>query len=112
MKKTVSILLCIAMLLTFVPLTVFAESGKTYYIDSISGDDSSLGTSSDKAWKTTANVASLELKAGDRVLFKRGGTYDCTLTLKCSGTEENPILISAYGEGERPLLTTDEEMPF
>ena len=108
MKKIVSILLCIAMLLTFVPLTAFAESGKTYYIDSISGDDSSLGTSSDKAWKTTANVASLELKAGDRVLFKRGGTYDCTLTLKCSGTEENPIVISAYGEGERPLLTTDE----
>ena len=66
MKKTVSILLFIAMFLTFVPLTAFAASGKTYYIDIISGDDSSLGTSSDQAWKTTANVASLELKAGDR----------------------------------------------
>ena len=54
------------MFLTFIPLTAFAASGKTYYIDSISGDDSSLGTSSDQAWKTTANVASLELKAGDR----------------------------------------------
>ena len=108
MKKTLSILLCIAMLLTFVPLTSFAASGNTYYIDSISGSDSASGTSERGAWKTTANIASLNLNAGDKVLFRRGGIYDCTLTLTCSGTKENPITISAYGEGERPLLRTNE----
>lgn len=96
------------MLLTFVPLTVFASSGNTYYIDSISGSDSASGTSERGAWKTTANIASLNLNAGDKVLFRREGVYDCTLTLTCSGTKENPIIISAYGEGERPLLRTNE----
>ncbi|MGN0635070.1 MAG: right-handed parallel beta-helix repeat-containing protein [Acutalibacteraceae bacterium] len=108
MKKTASVLLCIAMILTFVPLTSFAVSGNTYYIDSVSGDDLSLGTSEAQAWKTTANIASLKLQAGDKILFKRDGIYDCTLSLTCSGTAENPIVISAYGEGERPLLTTGE----
>ena len=108
MKKAASVLLCIAMILTFVPLTSFAVSGNTYYIDSVSGDDLSLGTSEAEAWKTTANIASLKLQAGDKILFKRAGIYECTLSLTCSGTAENPIVISAYGEGERPLLTTNE----
>ena len=68
-KKTVSIFLCIATLLTFVPLTSFAASGNTYYIDSISGSDSATGTSESIAWKTTANIASLKLNAGDKDFF-------------------------------------------
>ena len=69
MKKTLSILLCITMLLTIAPITVFAESSVTYYIDSISGNDSASGTSERGAWKTTANIASLNLNAGDKDLF-------------------------------------------
>lgn len=100
MKKVISVILCIVMLLSLVPMTGFAASGNTYYIDSVSGNDLSLGTSEAQAWKTTANIASLALQAGDRLLFKRDGIYDCTLSLTCSGTRENPIVISAYGTGK------------
>ena len=108
MKKIISILLCVIMLVSILPTASFAVSGKTYYVDSISGDDSSSGTSASGAWRTTNNLASLQLNPGDKVLFRRGGVYECTLTLTCSGTKDNPIIISAYGEGERPLLRTSQ----
>lgn len=107
MKRFLSIILCVAILMTL-PITGFAAEGKVYYIDSVDGDDSASGTASSSAWKTTANIESLSLNAGDKILFKRGGIYDCTIELTCSGTAESPILISAYGEGNRPLLTTDK----
>lgn len=59
MKKIISILLCVIMLVSLMPTTSFAVSGKTYYVDSISGDDSSSGTSASGAWRTTNNLASL-----------------------------------------------------
>lgn len=107
MKKIMSIILCIAILFT-VPITAFAAEGVTYYIDSTNGDDSASGNSPSSAWKTTANIETLDLQAGDKVLFKRDGIYECAIELTCSGTEENPILISAYGEGARPILMTNE----
>ncbi len=110
MKKSVSFIL--AMLMAFSTLffnigSAVAASDSVYYIDSVSGDDSASG-SIDAPWKTVANIESLSLEAGDKILFKCGGEYDCSLVLTCSGTEEKPIVISSYGEGEKPLLTTNE----
>lgn len=107
MKKVLSILLCISILFA-IPVTAYAADGNTYYIDSMNGDDSSSGTSPSQAWKTTANIESLKLLPGDEILFKRDGIYECTLELTCSGTAENPITVSAYGEGDRPILMTSE----
>ncbi len=107
MKKFLSIILCIIITVS-IPVTVFAQAPTIYYIDSVAGDDADLGTSESTAWKTTSNIDGLKLKPGDKILFKRGGTYECTITLTCEGTPQNPIVISAYGEGERPHLTTDK----
>ena len=82
--------------------------GTAYYIDAIDGSDATGdGLSPETAWKTVP-VTECTLQAGDSVLFRRGGVYDCTLTVRDSrGAADAPILITAYGEGAAPLLTTD-----
>ena len=110
MKKLLSFLLCAALLACCAAPAAIARAaqGVSYYIDSIDGSDATGdGLSPATAWKTVP-VTECTLGAGDKVLFRRGGTYSCTLTVNNSrGTAEAPILITAYGEGDAPLLTTD-----
>lgn len=109
MKKVWSLLLCICLLVSCLCCAVSAQSGTTYYIDGIGGNDENNGTSADTAWRTVQNVAQLRLNAGDKVLFRRDGVYSVNcLTLSCKGTADAPIVVSAYGEGAKPLLTTME----
>ena len=105
--------------------TVPEGSGTTYYIDSASGDDANDGKSEGTAWRTIEKVNSQEFEPGDRILFKAGGEWiapesdgglnadidddedgrpDVWLNPKGSGTEDDPIIIGAYGEGELPKL--------
>lgn len=79
-----------------------------YYLDSVNGDDSNSGTDINSPVKTIAGLKNLDIKAGTHFLFKNGGEYECAVTLTCSGTKENPIVISSYGEGEKALLYTNE----
>lgn len=86
--------------------------GNVYYIDSVNGNDSNSGKSNADAWKTVSNLKSVSLNAGDSVLFCRGGKYECdALTFTCSGTEENPVVISSYGKESdpKPLLYTNKK---
>lgn len=109
MKKLISVLLCVAMTvscLTF-SITSFAVEGNTYYVDSISGNDANSGKSPSQAWCTLAKASSQTYESGDRLLFKAGGVYGGSFTAKGSGTAENPITVSSYGDIEaegKPLI--------
>lgn len=111
MKKVICIVLCVILaVISAAPMAYAAVPvGKAYYIDSINGsDETGDGLSPKTAWKTVP-VTDVALQAGDQVLFRRGGTYECTLTMwNSSGTKDAPIKISAFGEGEKPLLYTDK----
>jgi hypothetical protein len=76
----------------------------TYYVDSMNGSDSAAGTTPDKAWKTLATLDGKVFKPGDVVAFRRGGTYPGKLTISQSGTEQSPILFTAYDAGALPVL--------
>ena len=107
MKKVLPVLVCVFLLVSAFPVSA-KISGTTYYIDSISGSSTGNGLSPKTAWKEVP-VKSATLSAGDRVLFRRGGRYACTLSLEnCVGTADAPIIISAYGTGAKPVLYTDE----
>ncbi len=80
-----------------------------YYIDSVNGDDSNSGTDINSPVKTIAGLKNLDVKAGTHFLFKNGGQYECTATLTCSGTKENPVVVSSYGDGEKAVLYTNEK---
>lgn len=111
-KKLLSILLSVAVLLTSLSIAAFAaaDSKVYYYIDSIDGDDANSGLSEDQAVKTIAGLKFEEaITAGTTFLFRNGGKYECTVYFdNISGTKENPVVISSYGEGEKAVLYTNE----
>ena len=90
----------------------FTAKAATYYVSQSTGDDSLDGLAAAKAgakgpWKTLAK-ASIEYKPGDSILLKKGDTWNEELTPKGSGTPENPILISSYGQGNKPLIDRED----
>ncbi|MDH3322758.1 MAG: T9SS type A sorting domain-containing protein [Flavobacteriaceae bacterium] len=92
---------------TDVSLDHFQISDKhtTYYI-STNGDDNNDGLSESKPWKTIdqLNLALANdaqggwVAPGNKVLFKRGDTFYGHLFINRSGTADNPITISSYGD--------------
>lgn len=85
-----------------------ATQGTTYYISSAKGDDKNDGTSKDKPFKTLNKINELTLKPGDQVLLEKGSVFnDQYLHLKGSGSADAMILVSTYGEGNRPQINTN-----
>ncbi len=81
-------------------------SGTEYYVSN-SGSDSNNGISTSSPWKTVAHVVAFEpsLRAGDCVLFQRGGVWAEQLNISnVHGTQTNPITFGNYGTGNRPVL--------
>ncbi len=75
------------------------EGATVYYIAN-DGDDANEGTCPCKPFKTFAKINTEGfLKAGDVVLFKRGDRWDARITATPY------VTYSAYGEGEKPLIT-------
>ncbi len=108
MKKFVSVLMCIIVVLSCMSVCASAiDAAPTYYIDSVGGNDANTGLSENSAWKTI-NHGEWIFIPGTKVLFKRGGVYDVEVTLTVAGTKENPIVISSYGDEneDKPILRT------
>jgi len=76
----------------------------TYYVDSISGDDTGGGSSTSKPWKTLSKVNATTFHPGDRILFKSGGVWSGQLWPKGSGVEGRPIVVDKYGGDGLPLI--------
>jgi hypothetical protein len=79
------------------------QSGRTFFVSSVSGDDARDGLARQSAWRSLGKINAAELRPGDTVLFQRGGTWRGTL-VPHSGREGAPVTYGAYGEGARPLL--------
>ncbi|BBH19432.1 hypothetical protein Back11_07770 [Paenibacillus baekrokdamisoli] len=68
-------------------------------------DDDGPGTQ-ERPWKTLSKVSSHTFKPGQSVLLKRGDTWTGeTLYLKGNGSSDNWITLSAYGTGNRPIIS-------
>ncbi|GAA3446179.1 right-handed parallel beta-helix repeat-containing protein [Planomonospora venezuelensis] len=86
------------------PATAAAAAGTVYYVDSQRGNDSATGTSATTAWQSLQAVNGTELKPGDTVRLKRGGSWKGALTLSGKGTAASRITVEAYGEGAAPKI--------
>jgi hypothetical protein len=91
----------------FTKLTKSDDSRVVYVSES--GNDDNDGLSEDKPLKTPeAGVQKLRGGHPDWLLFKRGDTFDANLgNWALSGrSAKEPMLVSAYGDGARPLFRT------
>jgi parallel beta-helix repeat protein len=91
-------------ILTILFLWVYSANATNYYVSN-SGNDSNDGLTTATAWQTLSKVNSSTFIAGDSILLKRGDSWNERLTLKSSGNAGNPIVVSAYGSGAKPLIT-------
>jgi regulation of enolase protein 1 (concanavalin A-like superfamily) len=72
-----------------------------------SGDDSNSGVSEDQPWKTIEKLNSVMagLVPGTAVLFKAEDTFEGEIKVVVSGTSDNPVTFTSYGEGEKPVIS-------
>ena len=78
-------------------------SGKTYYVDSVGGNDSYDGLSPASPWKSITKINGFVFSPGDRLLFKADSQYaNQQMAVKGSGSVGAPIIIDMYGEGNKP----------
>lgn len=82
----------------------FLGIGTTYYVDCSQGNDHWNGTSPQSAWRDLARANSAALRAGDQLLLRRGCVWNGPLRLTWNGSAERPIVVSAYGTGELPVI--------
>lgn len=80
--------------------------GKTYYISSV-GDDTKSGTSPEEAWNSLNKVNQTIFKSGDSILFHCGDRWEGQLFPKGSGVESSPIVMSSFGNGEKPHIAAN-----
>src|SRR4051812_4009536 len=81
-----------------------------YYFSTSDGDDSrssSQAQNSSTPWKSIDKLNSFfkYLQPGDRVLFKSGDTFYGSIVTNRSGTASDPITLSSYGSGSRPVIS-------
>ncbi len=84
-------------------------AAQAYYISSTSGNDHNDGQSPKTAWRNLStiylkSVSKHDFQPGDKILLKRGDRWDDQIRMQANGTVQYPILIDAYGDGEKPLL--------
>lgn len=89
---------------------VVAEINAKYYIDSEAGNDANRGDSETSPWKTFDNINRIVFQAGNQILLKRGGVWTGQVSPKGAGTPSNPVILGAYGEGEKPLVNANGEV--
>lgn len=82
--------------------TEVSFTGKAYYVSN-SGNDENHGLSPCTAWATLEKVRTAELEAGDAVFFERGDVFRGWL--QCL----QGVTYSAYGTGDKPILTESPE---
>jgi parallel beta-helix repeat protein len=91
-------------ILSFALYMPVSAASTNYYVDCKRGKDSNPGTSESKAWRTLAKANSAALNPGDSLLLKRGCNWNETLYPSWTGTSQSPVTVTAYGDGELPII--------
>ena len=88
--------------LLFIPNISFSTS---YYIDSVAGSDTNIGTAIASPWKNVTKLNALTLQPNDKVYLKCGSVWNGQqLKFGGSGLSSFPIVIDQYGSGPKPVL--------
>jgi hypothetical protein len=105
-KTVIPFIILLAGVLFFM-LSLFRtqESGRKFYVNSETGDDSNSGRARNKAWKSLGPVNTMEFMPGDIVNFASGSLWTGELLINHNGEKDNPIIFRARGKGEKPVIS-------
>jgi len=78
-------------------------SGSSFYV-APDGADSNAGTSPSSPWRSLTNINNTKFEPGDRIHLKAGGVWNGLVWLNGSGNSNAPIVLTAYGEGPKPVI--------
>lgn len=84
------------------------EAARTFYFDSVSGNDMNNGFSPSTAFKSFKKIKEITFRPSDSILLKRGVLFKEILDVSASGTYDFPIVISSYGKGEKPRVVAPD----
>lgn len=96
-----------------IPITVLpriGSAGKTYYVDSVAGNDNNTGLSQVQAWRTATKAFSGMNTGlygpGSQVLFKRGQTFEVQSGVVVPGHAATSYgyMFGAFGTGAKPVI--------
>ncbi|MBP3651523.1 MAG: peptidoglycan-binding protein, partial [Clostridia bacterium] len=93
---------------TYIPGKTY--TGKAYYVSN-NGNDENDGLSPETAWATLDRINDsithdeVPIESGDAIFFERGGFWRGHLMIWWT----TDITISAYGRGEKPIITSSPE---
>jgi parallel beta helix pectate lyase-like protein len=88
-----------------------ATVGRSYYLDSVAGNDGHDGSSAAQAWRSLDRLNKASFGPGDRIFFKRGGEFAGAFLPRGSGAVGAPVTVDAYGVGALPYLHADGRSP-
>lgn len=91
-------------------LKIGGEDHVSIYFVSNDGDDTNNGLTPSSPWKTIAKINSTPFTANSYILFKRGDLWRETLKPITGGKISKPIIFSAYGSGNNPIITGSSEI--
>lgn len=99
-----------SLLLLMLVCTLQTVSATDYYFSSTSGNDSyssAQAQNPNTPWRSIDKLNSLfyNLAPGDVIHLKRGDVFYGSITVARSGASGQPITITAYGQGARPVIT-------
>lgn len=77
-------------------------TGTSYYISTINGKDSNLGTNKKYSLQELSNK---QLEPSDKIYLERGSNFynDYLYLYNIKGTEKSPIVFDVYGDENQPL---------
>ncbi len=95
--------------ISFALLLNLTSNANNYYFSAFGNDSYSSSQAQNPAtpWQSIAKLNSFfnNLVAGDVIYFNRGDRFYGSIVATRSGTSGNPIVISAYGSGNSPVIT-------
>lgn len=80
---------------------------RVVYVSSSAGNDDNAGLSPDLPVRSLKEgISRLRDKSGDQLLLRRGWQESLSLWVKSGRSADQPIVVGAYGTGDRPVLET------
>jgi hypothetical protein len=84
-----------------------AETPVNYYVSSVNGSANGDG-SAEEPWNSLDSINAYNFSPGDTVFFERGSSWSGSFEITASGTEESPIVFTAYGSGNMPAISNPD----